>query len=70
MIEPGKSKRVRKPGSKNKSKLTNTTTTNPPRRGRPPKAEKGKDLASDQTEYNFTFLYVFLYTKYVCDNTI
>ena len=23
-----------------------------------------------QTEYNFTFLSVFLYTKYVCDNTI
>ena len=61
MIEPGKSKRGRKPGSKNKSKVKTTITTNPPRRGRPPKAEKGKALASDQTEYNFTFLCYFVH---------
>ena len=51
VIEPVKPKRGRRPGSKNKPKVTTTTTTttvvNKRRVGRPSKAEKGKALASE-----------------------
>ena len=51
VAKPVKAKRGRKPGSKNKPKDTTTTTTTAdrpvPRRGRPPKAERGKALAEE-----------------------
>ena len=54
VVETVKPKRGRKPGSKNKPKVTTTTTTTTtttdrpvPRRGRPSKAEKGKALAEE-----------------------
>ena len=53
VVTPVKSKRGRKPGSKNKPKVTTTTTSDPPvpRRGRPSKAEKRK-LLLKKTKYD------------------